>query len=195
MLCLRRADPERRVRTALLLVLIGEQLLAHFVQRHVPRMLLPLAADELHRVLQPVRVVRHAVLADRGALRAVRAQIDRRVEHRLLPDPHAVLHHGVDRAADGAVRADRALDFDLAVAPRPAPASALSTMLNGSCDATAPAPSAMPERRRNVRRSMVLPSMPETGRVSRLCVAPSLVRLVDFLVSNMGGLPQILVVL
>ncbi len=67
-------------------------------------------------VLQAMRVVRHAVLADRGALGAVRAEVDRRIEHRLLPYPHAVLHHGVDRAADGAMRADRALDLDLAAA-------------------------------------------------------------------------------
>ena len=44
----------------------------------------------------------------------MRAEVDRRIEHRLLADPHAVLHHGVDRAANGAVRADRALDLDLA---------------------------------------------------------------------------------
>src|SRR2546426_4737583 len=37
---------------------------------------------ELHWVLEAVRVVGHAVLADRGALGAVRAEIDRRVEHR-----------------------------------------------------------------------------------------------------------------
>ena len=37
--------------------------------------------------------MRDAVLAHRGALGAVRAEVDRRVEHRLLADPHAVLHH------------------------------------------------------------------------------------------------------
>src|SRR5688500_1768267 len=56
-------------------------------------------------------------------------------------------------------------------------------MLNGSWLATAPAPSATPERCRNVRRSMVRPSIPETGRVSRLC-APETVA--DFLVSSMA---------
>ena len=55
-----------------------------------------------------------AVLAQRRALGAVRAEVDRRIEHRLLAHPHAVLDHGVDRAADRAVRADGALDLDLA---------------------------------------------------------------------------------
>src|SRR5688572_16443461 len=58
-------------------------------------------------------------------------------------------------------------------------------MLNGSCDATAPAPSAMPERCRKVRRSIVLPRLPETERASRPCAAETAV---DFLVSSMGAL-------
>src|SRR5262249_51975696 len=45
---------------------------------------------------------------------AVRTEIEGRIEDRLLPNPHAVLHHRVDRAAHGAVRADRALGFRLA---------------------------------------------------------------------------------
>src|SRR5262249_34256272 len=77
--------------------------------------LLPLAAGKLHRVLQAVRVVRDAVLADRRALRAVPAQTEGRVEHGFLADPDAVLHHGVDGATHRAVRADRALDLYLAV--------------------------------------------------------------------------------
>src|SRR5687767_3706800 len=44
-------------------------------------------------------------------------------------------------------------------------------MLNGSWLATAPAPSVMPERLRNVRRSTVRPSMLDTGRVRRLCAS------------------------
>src|SRR6185436_10972013 len=80
-----------------------------------PRNLLPLAAFELDRVLQAVRVVRDAVLAHRSTLGAVRAEIERRIEHRLLADPDAVLHHRVDRTADGAVRAHRALDLELSV--------------------------------------------------------------------------------
>ena len=38
-----------------------------------------------------MRVLVHAVLADRRALRAMRAEVERRIEHRLLPHPHAVL--------------------------------------------------------------------------------------------------------
>jgi hypothetical protein len=55
-----------------------------------------------------------SVFADRCAFRAVRAEVDRRIEHRLLADPDAVLHRGVDRATDRAVRAHRALHLDLA---------------------------------------------------------------------------------
>src|SRR3989454_2891591 len=69
---------------------------------------------ELHWVLEALRVVGHAVLADRGALGAVRAEVDRRVEYRLVPGPDAVLYHRIDRAAHRAVRADRALDLDAA---------------------------------------------------------------------------------
>ena len=105
-------DPEGGIGPAILAD--REQLVAYFFQRLIPRDLLPFATDELHRGLQAVRVVRHAVLADRSALGAVRAEVDRRIEYRLLADPHAVLNHGVDRATDGAVRTDRALDLDLA---------------------------------------------------------------------------------
>src|SRR5262249_29081630 len=66
-----RADPKGRIRSAVLLD--REQLLAHFAQRLVPRDLLPLATGELHRILKAVRVVRHAVLADRRAFRAMRS--------------------------------------------------------------------------------------------------------------------------
>src|SRR5688572_20006703 len=62
-------------------------------------------------------------------------------------------------------------------------ASAFSTMLNGSWVATAPAPSATPERCRKARRSIVRPSIPETERASRLCAAETSV---DFLVSSMA---------
>src|SRR5438876_13788 len=109
------ADPEYRVLTAFILVVADrEQPIAYFLDRVVPRHLLPLAVDQLHRRLQPVRVLVHAMLAHRRALGAVRAEVERRVEHRLLPYPHAVLDHRVDRAADRAVGAHRALDFDLA---------------------------------------------------------------------------------
>jgi hypothetical protein len=52
------------------------------------------------------------MLADRGALGAVRSQVERRIEHRLLAHPDAVLDHRIDGAADRAMRAYRALHFD-----------------------------------------------------------------------------------
>ena len=79
---LRGADHEQGVGAALLADL--EHLLRDLVVGGVPGDALPLAALELHRVLEAVRVVGDAVLAHRGALRAVRAEVDRRVEHRLL---------------------------------------------------------------------------------------------------------------
>src|SRR5204863_9874418 len=91
-----------------------EQLLGDLVVRLVPGHALPFAARKLHRVLEPMRVVQDAVLADRRALGAVRAKVERRVKYRLLADPDAVLHHRIDRAAHRAVRADGALDLDLA---------------------------------------------------------------------------------
>ena len=55
----------------------------------------------------------HAVLADRRTLGAMRTQIDRGVEDRLLPGPDAVFDHGVDRTSHRTVGADGALDFHL----------------------------------------------------------------------------------
>ena len=92
----------------------GEHLVADLVDRLVPGDALVLAVHELHRIFQPVRMLGHAVLAHRGSLGAVRAEIERGVEHRFLAHPYPVLHHRVDGAADRTVRADRALDFDLA---------------------------------------------------------------------------------
>ena len=104
---LRAADPEHGVGTRFLADL--QHLGADFVQRLLPRQPLPFAVDELHRRLQPVRMLDDAVLAYRCTLGAVRAQVDRRFEHGLLPRPHTILDSGVDRAADRAVRADGAL--------------------------------------------------------------------------------------
>jgi hypothetical protein len=87
---------------------------ADLVQRLVPADALVLAAHQLHRVLQAVLAV--AVLAQRRALGAVRAQVDGRVEHRLLPHPDAVLDHRVDAQPTEQWRAHRALDLDLAAA-------------------------------------------------------------------------------
>jgi hypothetical protein len=46
-------------------------------------------------------------------------------------------------------------------------ASALPIMLNGNCEANAPAPAATPERFRKVRRSIVFASIPERLRERR----------------------------
>ena len=109
---LARSDPVGGVRAALLPD--REQLVADLIDRLLPGDALVLAVLQLHRIFQAVRMLGHAVLAHRGALGAVRAEIERRVEYRLLPHPHAVLHHRVDGTADGAVGADGALDFGLA---------------------------------------------------------------------------------
>ena len=63
-------------------------------------------------------------------------------------------------------------------------ASALSIMLNGSCDANAPAPTVTPDRLRKVRRSIVRVSAPDRLRARRDCgeVVPA-----DFLVRSMAG--------
>src|SRR5436190_23507571 len=106
---LRAADPEHGVGSRFLAD--AGELVPHLVDRLLPADLLIFAVDELHRRLQPVLAV--AVLADRRALRAVGAEIERRVEHRLLPCPHTVLDDGVDRTPDRAVRADGAMHFRL----------------------------------------------------------------------------------
>ena len=104
---LRAADPEHRVGTRFLAH--REELVADLVDRLFPADPLVLAVDELHRRLEPVLAV--TVLADRRALRAVRAEVERRIEHRLLAHPDAVFDDGVDRATDRAVRADGAVHF------------------------------------------------------------------------------------
>src|SRR6266581_5085771 len=68
-------------------------------------------------------------------------------------------------------------------------ASAVPIMLKGSCEAAAAAPAVTPERRRNVRRSIVLARAPCNPLARRACApmaesAPA----VDFLVNSMGGL-------
>jgi hypothetical protein len=147
---LRRADQEDRVGTARLLQL--EHLGADLVQRLVPADLLVLAIDQLHRRLEAIVAV--TVLAQGGALGAVGAEIDRRVEHRLLACPDAVLDHRVDGAADRAMAADGAADDRLGVAAgRRVGGLGLLTRL--SCEVARPTPTPRPERRRKARRSMV----------------------------------------
>ena len=99
-----RAEPVHRVGPRLLAD--AQHGVADLVDGVVPAHALPLAAGELHRVLHTAGA--DAVLAHRSALRAVRAQVQRGLEVRLLPRPHAVLQLGDDAAADRAVRADAA---------------------------------------------------------------------------------------
>src|SRR5687768_16060788 len=83
------------------------------------------------------------------------------------------------------VRFTSVLTFSCALA-----ASAAPIMLNGSCEATAPAPTVTPERRRNVRRSMVFASTPDRPRARRDWEAAAALAavLVDLRVSSMACL-------
>ncbi len=107
-----RADEEERVRPGLLADRL--HLLNDLAQCLLPADALVAAVHQLHRRLQAVFAV--AVLAQRGALGAVRAQVDGRIEHRLLAHPHAVLHHCIHRAAHRAMRAHRAAHDDVVLA-------------------------------------------------------------------------------
>src|SRR5918996_5846338 len=95
------AHPEDRVGAVGLADL--EQLVANLVDRVRPGYPLVLPVDHLHRVLEAALAV--AVLAHRCALGAVRAEIERAVEARLLADPDAVLDLGDHGAADRAMGA------------------------------------------------------------------------------------------
>src|SRR5690606_40256248 len=88
-----------------------KELVPDLVDRLFPADALPLAAHLLHRVLHPPRTV--SVVAQCRALGAMRAEVDRTVEHRFLPDPHAVLHFGDGAATDRAVATDRLDLLDL----------------------------------------------------------------------------------
>ena len=96
------AEPVHRVRTRFLPDTLHQ--VANLIDSLVPGHALPLAPGELHRVAQPPLAV--PVLAHRRALGAVRAEVEGRLEVRLLTGPHAVLHLGDHAAAHRAVRAD-----------------------------------------------------------------------------------------
>ena len=81
-----RAEPVDRVRSRLLPNL--QQLVADLVDGLIPGDPVPLAVHELHRIAQAA-LAQH-VVADRRALAAMRAAIDRAVVVRLLADPDAV---------------------------------------------------------------------------------------------------------
>ena len=107
-----RADPVHRVRTAGLAQL--EHACADFIERHVPADALVLAVNQLHGVAQAELTM--AVLAQGRTFGAMRTQVDRGVKHRLLAHPDTVFNHGVHRTTHRAVRANGALDFELAAA-------------------------------------------------------------------------------
>ena len=54
------------------------------------------------------------VLAQCGALGAVGTQVDGGIKHWFLAHPHAVFNHRIYRAAHRTMRANRALDLNLA---------------------------------------------------------------------------------
>ena len=82
----------------------GQHLVADFVDRLLPGDAFPLAAFKLERILQAASAMHD--LADRRALGAMRAAIDRAFPPGLLPGPDAVFDLGDDGAADRAMRAD-----------------------------------------------------------------------------------------
>jgi len=80
------------------------QLVADFVDGRLPRDARPLAVDELHRIAKPPLAVDQ--FAHRGALRAMRSAIDRRIPARLLADPDPVQHFRSHGASDRTMRTD-----------------------------------------------------------------------------------------
>jgi hypothetical protein len=153
-----------------------QQLVADFVDRLVPTDFLVLAVDELHRRLQTIFAV--SVLANRRALRAMRAEVERRVEHRLLASPYSVLTTAsMEQPTEQWVHTVR---FTSVLVASSLAASALPMVPYGSWLANAPAPATSPERFKNVRLSIV-GCLPTTRRRRGLAAeARSL-----FLVSSM----------
>ena len=108
---LARAHPVNRIWPAGLAQL--HQLGADLGQRGIPADALVLAVDQFHRVTQAELAM--AVLTQGSALGAVGAQVDRGIKHWLLAHPDTVFHHGIYRATDRAMGADRAFDLDFSV--------------------------------------------------------------------------------
>jgi hypothetical protein len=178
-----RAEQIDRIRARFLADL--QHLVADLVDRLIPGDLLPLAVDQLHRILQPALALDE--FAHRRALGAMRAAVDRAVPGRLLTDPDAVLHFGDDRAAHRAMGADVLLAHDVGTLAATGPASALRTPPKVSEDSAARPPAVSPDLRRNARRSM-----PRTGMAAnapdRRCAGPDPVfRLISMLRSLSTG--------
>ena len=103
-----RAEPVDAVGAGLLAQ--AQHLIAHLFDGLIPTDALPLAAHQLHRVLEATLTV--AVLAQGRPLGAVTAKVEGVIECRLLTGPDTVLHLGIDAAAHRAVGADGALHLD-----------------------------------------------------------------------------------
>src|SRR5439155_10590986 len=95
------AEPVDRIRSRLGADV--EQFVADLGDRLVPGDAGPFAVDQLGRIFEPAVAMR--MLAHRGALGAMGAQVEWAVEAGLLAGPYAVLHRGDDGAADRAMGA------------------------------------------------------------------------------------------
>src|SRR5437879_7996472 len=91
-----RAQPINGIAARLLAKL--HELVADLVDRGMPGEPRPLTVYKLHRIAQPAVAVHE--LAHRGALRAMRAAVNRRMPARLLADPDAIQDLGGDGATD-----------------------------------------------------------------------------------------------
>ena len=85
---------------------------ADFFQGQVPADALVLAIDQLHGIAQAVFAV--AVFTKRCTFGAMCTQIDGRIEHRFLANPHAVFNNGVNSTTHRAVGTNCSLHFNLA---------------------------------------------------------------------------------
>ena len=102
------AEPVDAVRAGLLAK--AQHLVAHLFDSLIPTDALPLAAHQLHRVLEATLTV--AVLAQGRPLGAVTAKVEGVIKGRLLTGPDAVLHLGINAATHRAVGTDGALHLD-----------------------------------------------------------------------------------
>ncbi len=87
-----------------------QHLIAHLFDGLIPADALPLAAHQLHRVLEATLAV--TVLAQSRPLGAVTAKVEGVIKGWLLAGPDAVLYLGIDTAAHRAVGTDGALHLD-----------------------------------------------------------------------------------
>ena len=96
---LRRAHPEHAIRACGLTQI--DELVAHLIERLLPTDADVLSVDQFHGVFQAMFAV--PVLANGSPFGTVCAEVDRRIENRLLSRPYAVFYNCINRAAHGAV--------------------------------------------------------------------------------------------